>query len=65
MGNREFERLASLYNNEELEQLFDSLDQQLHKKTYLQLEDITFAQAVEIEEMQSTIDFYREKAENE
>ena len=58
IGDLEF--LNKIYNNEQLEQLFDELDRHLHKKTYLLLEDLVYSLQVDIEEMQSTIDYYRE-----
>ena len=61
IGDLEF--LNKIYNNEQLEQLFDELDRHLHKITYLQLEDKVFGLEVDIEEMQSTIDYYRELIE--
>ena len=49
--------------NSLLEKLFDKFDKYLHKITYLQLEDKVFGLEVDIEEMQSTIDYYRELIE--
>lgn len=42
------------------EEIFDKLDKVLHKKTYLQLEEIAYGLEVDNEELQSTIDYYRE-----
>ena len=55
--------LIKMMDSEQAEELFDGLDKYLHKITYLQLEDKVFGLEVDIEEMQSTIDYYRELIE--
>ena len=46
------------------EDLFDKLDVKLHKKTYLQLQEIAYGLEVDLEEANETIDYYRDKNEN-
>lgn len=47
------------------ELLFYNLDKALHKKTYSQLEEVCLGLEVDLEEKQSTIDYYRELKEEE
>ena len=49
---------------DQAEDLFDKLDIKLHKKTWLQMEEITFGLEVDLEEANGTIEYYRDKNEN-
>lgn len=42
------------------EEVFDRLDEKLHKKTWLQMEEIILGLQIDIEELESTRDYYRE-----
>ena len=54
---------AAFLTNDQTEELFDKLDMVLHKKTWLQMEESALSLEVYNEELQSTIDYYRELRE--
>ena len=51
-------------SKEELEELFDTLDNYLHKETYMELQDKILCQQIDLDDMQSQIDMYVDNINN-
>lgn len=52
--------LVIFINDEQLEKLFDIIDEKIHKRTYVKLEDDLYATEVTLEEADKIIEMYRE-----